>query len=104
MTEYGYFIRIVLIIALLIIHSTNTTEADDLIWPQFRGPNSSGLAKRLGGFAPHRNTTDNLKVSGYRDPVIVRKPLYINKYGIFRRDNRLLTPILPRYEFLYPTG
>jgi hypothetical protein len=44
MTEYRYFIRIILIIALLIIHSTNTTEADDLIWPQFRGPNSSGLA------------------------------------------------------------
>ena len=43
MTKYRYIIRAVLIAAFLLVHSANTTRANGSNWPQFRGPNSSGL-------------------------------------------------------------
>ena len=44
MTKHQYIIQAALIAALLLMHSAETTRANEPIWPQFRGPNASGLA------------------------------------------------------------
>ena len=43
MTKHRYIIRAALIASFLLVHSANTTRANESKWPQFRGPNSSGL-------------------------------------------------------------
>jgi len=44
MTKHRYIIRVALIAALLLVHSTTTTRANESIWPQFRGPGGLGIA------------------------------------------------------------
>ncbi len=44
MTKHRYIIQAALIAAVLLVHSTNATRANEPTWPQFRGPNASGLA------------------------------------------------------------
>ena len=43
MLKHRHIIWTALIVALLLVHSANTTRANGSNWPQFRGPNSSGL-------------------------------------------------------------
>jgi outer membrane protein assembly factor BamB len=44
MSKHRYIVLAALIAAVLLAHSANMTQADELVWPQFRGPNCSGLA------------------------------------------------------------
>ncbi len=44
MTKHQYIIQAALIGAILLMHSVETTRANEPIWPQFRGPNGSGHA------------------------------------------------------------
>ena len=44
MTKHQYIIQAALIVTILLMHSAETTRANEPIWPQFRGPNGSGLA------------------------------------------------------------
>ena len=75
MTKHRYIIRAALIAALLLMHSANTTRANESIWPQFRGPNGSGLAAEGQNppvkFGPEQNVLWKTPVpSGHSSPCI----------------------------------
>jgi len=45
MKKYRYIIRTALIFTFLLMHSTETTQANEPNWPRFRGPNGQGIAE-----------------------------------------------------------
>ncbi len=44
MAKHRYIIWAALIAVLLLTYSADATRANEVVWPQFRGPNCSGLA------------------------------------------------------------
>jgi len=60
MTILRCIILAVLVVALLLLHSTNITRANESTWPGFRGPNSSGLGAEGQNFPVEFGPKQNL--------------------------------------------
>ena len=75
MTKQQYIIKTALIAIFLFMHSANETHASEVAWPQFRGPNCSGLAAKGQHppikFGPEQNMLWKTSVpSGHSSPCI----------------------------------
>jgi len=82
MTTQRYIIRVALIATVLLAHSNNTTRANESNWPQFRGPNSSGLAAKGQNppveFGPEQNLLWKTEVpKGHSSPCIWGDKIFI---------------------------
>jgi len=86
MTKHRYIIRAALIAAVLLMHSASWTRANDVIsWPQFRGPNCSGLAVEGQNppveFGPEQNVLWKTPVpSGHSSPCIWGDHIFLTGY------------------------
>jgi len=85
MTKHQYIIQAALIGALLLIYSANTTRANEPIWPQFRGPNGSGLAAKGQNppvkFGPEQNVLWKTPVpSGHSSPCVWGDHIFLTGY------------------------
>jgi outer membrane protein assembly factor BamB len=85
MTKHQYIIRTALIGALLLMHSANTTRANESIWPRFRGPNGSGHAAEGENppikFGPEQNVLWKTPVpSGHSSPCIWGDQIFLTGY------------------------
>jgi len=86
MTKHRYIICAVLITTFLPLYSTNTTRANGSNWPQFRGPNSSGLAAEGQNppvkFGPKQNLLWKTPVpSGHSSPCIWGNHIFLTGYN-----------------------
>ena len=60
MTKHRYIIWAALIAALLLVHSTNTMQANEPNWPQFRGPGGLGIAPDNQAYPTKLDMSKNL--------------------------------------------
>ncbi len=60
MKRSSHIIRASLIVSLLIMHVSHTTTADELNWPQFRGPGGLGIAPDNHSFTGKQPTAGRL--------------------------------------------
>jgi len=82
MTKQRYIIRAVLITAFLLLQIAGRTQASELVWPGFRGPNSSGLGAEGQNFPVEFGPEQNLlwKISlgrGHSSPCIRGDEIFI---------------------------
>ncbi len=91
MTKHQYIIRAALIAALLLMHSAETTRANEPIWPQFRGPNASGLAAEGQNppvkFGPKQNLLWKTPVpSGHSSPCIWGDHIFLTGFNKQKKE------------------
>ena len=60
MTRHRYIIRAVLITAFLLLNFANTTQANEAMWPQFRGPGGLGIAPDNQAYPTKLDMSKNL--------------------------------------------
>ncbi len=82
MLKHRYIIWTALIVALLLVHSAKTTRAKESNWPQFRGPNSSGLGTKGQNppieFGPEQNLLWKTSLpGGHSSPCILGGKIFI---------------------------
>jgi outer membrane protein assembly factor BamB len=82
MRTQRYIVRVALIATVLLTDSTNTTRANESSWPQFRGPNNSGLAAEGQNppvkFGPEQNLLWKTEVpKGHSSPCIWGDMIFI---------------------------
>ena len=85
MTTQRYTVRVALIATVLLTHSTNTTRANEPIWPQFRGPNCSGHAAEGQNppveFGPEQNLLWKTTVpKGHSSPCIWGDKIFLTGF------------------------
>ncbi len=85
MTKHRYIIRAALIAAVLLTHSGSWIRANEPTWPQFRGPNCSGLAAKGQNppvkFGPEQNVLWKTPVpSGHSSPCIWGEHIFLTGY------------------------
>ncbi len=85
MTKHRYIIWAALIAALLLMHPAGATRASKSVWPQFRGPDCSGLAAESQNppvkFGPKQNLLWKTPVpSGCSSPCIWEDHIFLTGY------------------------
>jgi len=85
MTKHRYIIQAALIATLLLMNSANTMQASEAIWPQFRGPNCSGVAGEGQNppvkFGPEQNVIWKTPIpSGHSSPCIWGDNIFLTGY------------------------
>ncbi len=91
MTKHQYIIRAVLIAAILLMHSVEATRANEPIWPQFRGPNASGLAAEGQNppvkFGPEQNVLWKTPVPlGHSSPCIWGDHIFLTGFDKQKKE------------------
>jgi len=99
MSRHRYIIWVFLIATPLIIHPANTTRANEPNWPQFRGPNCSGLAADDQNppvkFDPNQNVLWKTPIpSGHSSPCIWADHIFLT--GFDKEKQRLQVFCLDR--------
>jgi outer membrane protein assembly factor BamB len=85
MSTHRYIVLAALIAAVLLAHSANMTQADEPVWPQFRGPNCSGLAAEgqnpPAKFGPEQNALWKTSVPlGHSSPCIWKGHIFLTGF------------------------
>ncbi|MHC4426159.1 MAG: outer membrane protein assembly factor BamB family protein, partial [Planctomycetota bacterium] len=91
MSTHRYVVLAALIAAVLLAHSANMTQANEAIWPQFRGPNSSGLAAEGQNppveFGPEQNVVWKTPVPrGHSSPCIWGDHIFLTGFDKEKKE------------------
>ncbi len=91
MTKHRYIIWAALIAAILLVHSTKTTRANEPIWSRFRGPNGSGRAAEGQNppvkFGPEQNLLWKTAVpKGHSSPCIWGDHIFLTGFDEEKKE------------------